>query len=88
MTKNFAFVIGYHGFVATRSSDDRVRNLVDDYRARCLWFLREDFYPTTAAECDRVLRLIEQHGDVQAFRRVAEIRAWLSPSSSETSAAS
>ena len=80
--------IGYHGLVASSSSDDRFRRLVDDYRARCLWFLREDYYPATAAERERVLRLIEQHGDLPAFRRVAEIRAWLSPNSSETSAVS
>jgi hypothetical protein len=27
-----------------------VHQLVDKYRTRCLWFLREDFYPTTE-EC-------------------------------------
>ena len=69
------------------TSGNPVRRLVDDYRTRCLWFLREDYYPTTAAECERVLRLIEQHGDLRAFRRVAELRTWLSRRSSETSAA-
>ena len=69
------------------ASDDPIRRLVDDYRIRCLWFLREDYYPTTAAECERVLRLIEQYGDLRAFRRVSESRKWLSHRSSETSAA-
>ena len=64
------------------------RRLVDDYRARCLWFLREDYYPETLTECERVLSLIAQHGDQQAFRRVAEVRRWLSRRSSETSAGS
>jgi hypothetical protein len=72
--------------VAAPAFDDRFRHLVDDYRARCLWFLREDYYPTTVAERERVLRLIEQHGDLQALQQVAEIRAWLSQSSSDTSA--
>ena len=68
--------------------EDPVRRLVDDYRVRCLWFFREDYYPATPAECGRVLRLIDLHGDVPALRRVAEVRTWLSRRSSETSAAS
>jgi hypothetical protein len=69
-------------------SDLAVRRLVDDYRARCLWFLREDYYPANASERERVFRLIERHGDLEAFRRVSEMRAWLSLPSSETSASS
>ena len=67
---------------------DPVRRLVDDYRVRCLWFLRDDYYPETADARERVLRLIERHGDLPAFRRVAEVRTWLSRRSSGTSAAS
>jgi hypothetical protein len=70
------------------SVDAEMRRLVDDYRATCLWFLREDYYPATPPEWDRVLTLIERHGDLQAFRRVAHIRAWLSHPSSGASAAS
>lgn len=70
------------------SLDQTLRDLTDRYRTRCLWFLREDYYPETAAERDRVLRLIEQHGDLEAFKQAAEIRAWLSRLSSEASAAS
>jgi hypothetical protein len=70
------------------ATDARLRWLVDEYRVRCLWFLREDYYPTTRDEQERVLRLIERHGDVRALQRVAEVRAWLSRSSNETSAAS
>jgi hypothetical protein len=62
------------------------RRFVDEYRSRCLWFLREDYYPATPAERDNVLRQIEQHGDREAFRRVARFRTWLSQDSSETSA--
>ena len=67
--------------------DDAIRRLVDDYRVQCLWFLREDYYPSTAAERERVLRLIELRGDLQAFRRVAEIRRALSRRSSGISVA-
>jgi hypothetical protein len=34
-----------------RPEDDttaaELRRLVDEYRSRCLWFLREDYYPAT-----------------------------------------
>lgn len=68
--------------------ETELRRLVDDYRATCLWFLREDYYPETTRERERILGLIARHGDVQAFRRVAQLRTWLSPDSSRTSAAS
>jgi hypothetical protein len=67
--------------------EETFRRLVDDYRAQCLWFLREDYYPDTRASQERVLALIEQHGDLQAFGRVAEVRTWLSRISSDASAA-
>lgn len=64
-----------------------LRQFIDEHRSRCLWFLREDYYPATAAQRREVLRQIEQHGDRQAFQQVAQFRAWLSQHSSETSAA-
>lgn len=68
--------------------ESELRRLVDDYRTRCLWFLREGYYPETPRERERVLALIAQHGDRRAFQRVAEVRTWLSRRSSETSAGS
>jgi hypothetical protein len=67
---------------------DAIRVLVDEYRATCLWFLREDYYPTSASECEAVLRYIERYGDLRALGRVADIRQWLSRPSNATSAAS
>jgi hypothetical protein len=64
------------------------RSLVDEYRARCLWFLRADYYPDTVVERARVLDAIAAHGDALAFRRVAELRTWLSRTSSDASATS
>jgi hypothetical protein len=69
-------------------TDATLRAFVDEYRARCLWFLRADYYPTTPAERERVLRLIEQYGDRKAFVRAAEFRQWLSLPFSEHSAVS
>jgi hypothetical protein len=75
-----------------RSEDDttaaELRRLVDEYRTRCLWFLREDYYPATRDEVLTVLRHIERHGDHEGFRRAAALRRWLSPISSATSAGS
>jgi hypothetical protein len=67
---------------------DVVNRLVDEYRPRCLWFLREDYYPVTDDERIRVLEQIERHGDVAAYRRAAELRQCLSRTSSAPSAGS
>jgi hypothetical protein len=65
-----------------------LRSLIDDYRARCLWFLAPDYYPATESEVLRVLAAIERHGDRAAFQRSSEIRQWLSLSTSAASAGS
>jgi hypothetical protein len=67
---------------------DAVRRLVDDYRDRCLWFLRADYYPEGPEDMLRTLDYIERHGDRQAYLRAAEIRKWLSRRSSASSAGS
>jgi len=65
---------------------ERVRELTDRYRSRCLWFLREDYYPATNEQIFRVLGHIERHGDCEAYRKAAELREWLSRNSNERSA--
>jgi len=65
----------------------QVNVLVDEYRARCLWFCREDYYPTTLPEALQALRYIERHGDVAALRRVAPLKQWLLQNSNALSAA-
>jgi hypothetical protein len=64
------------------------RALVDAQRARCLWFLQKDYDPVTLEETLSVLRQIERHGDLDAFKHAAQLRQWLSPTSSVTSAGS
>ena len=64
-----------------------VHTLVDEYRDRCLWYLREDYYPETPEEACRTLAAIEKHGDVAAFRKAAELRKWLLRNSSGASVA-
>jgi hypothetical protein len=67
---------------------EAVNRLVDEFRARCLWFLRPGYYPSTREERLRVLAYIERHGDREAFRRAATLKRWLSPTSSAPSAGS
>jgi hypothetical protein len=37
--------------------------LIEEYRDRCLWFLRPDFMPTTDEQILRTLHQIERYGD-------------------------
>lgn len=79
--------------MATTRIDDHaaaeaVNRLVEEYRVRCLWFLRPDYYPSTLEERLRALGYIERHGDREAFRRAATLKRWLSPDSSVPSAGS
>lgn len=65
-----------------------LRQLVDAYRARCLWSFRADFYPETVEDAQGVLDAVQRYGDREGFIKSAEIRTWLSPTSSAPSAAS
>jgi len=65
-----------------------LRCLVDEYRGRCLWFLREGYYPETASEMLRVLDSIQRHGDLEAFKRAGALKRWVSRTSSVASASS
>ena len=65
---------------------DEVYQLVDEYRDRCLWFLRPDYYPQTIREAVTVLEAIEKHGDRAAFQKAATLRRWFLQNSKENSA--
>lgn len=78
---------GYPGDVTPEANHvlEKVRDLIDEVRPTCLWYLREDYYPETVAQALRVLDAVERHGDLSAFRRAAELRIWLShPSSAQS----
>lgn len=70
------------------SQIEAIDRLVDEYRTRCLWFLRPDFYPATTATRLRVLDYIQRYGDREGFRRAAALRTWLSHHSSTRSVSS
>ncbi len=65
----------------------RINTLVDECRVRCLWFLREDYYPQTTEERLRVLDYIQRYGDMAAFQKAAALKQCLLQSSNEKSAA-
>ncbi len=54
-----------------------LEDLIRRYRDCCLWFAPPDYMPGTREEMLRVLDLIERYGDLEAFRRAEEIKAWL-----------
>jgi hypothetical protein len=58
-------------------SNESVNALADEYRTRCLWFLRPEYYPETLEAQLRVLGYIERYGDVDGHRRASAIRNWL-----------
>lgn len=62
-----------------------LRALVDEYRGRCLWFLRSDYYPATVQEGLQVIAAIERHGDREAFQKAGALRTNLIPSGAESS---
>jgi hypothetical protein len=74
--------------IGTRALAEAMHALVDDYRTRCLWFLRLDYYPTTREEQLRVLDYVQRYGDREAHIRAANLRQWLSQTSSADSFAS
>jgi hypothetical protein len=65
----------------------RVRELVDEHRAQCLWFLRPEYCPTTVEDACQALDYIQRYGDRDAFRRAGALKQWLSRISSAASVA-
>lgn len=51
--------------------------LIQEYRDRCLWFMKPDYMPQTTIEIVRVLDLIERYGDRSGYCRAREIKQWL-----------
>jgi hypothetical protein len=72
----------------TEATEAMLRALVDANRARCLWFLKADYFPASDAGRQRVLGYIERYGDRATAARAASLRQWLSQHSSEDSVTS
>lgn len=62
--------------------------LIEEYRGRCLWFLRQDYVPSERSAQLRVLDSIERYGDRNAFIQTRELKQWLSLHSNEAFAVS
>jgi len=73
---------------AQELTEEGFDRLVDEYRDRCLWFLRRDFYPATLEERLRVLGYIERYGDRSGYQKAAQARGWLLQRSRKAFAAS
>ena len=69
--------------IETGNLQKEMNALIDHYRARCLWFLREDYYPVDREDMLRILDYIKRYGDLEAFRRASTLAEWLSTHSSE-----
>ena len=69
-------------------SPDKLRSFIARYRAQCLWFLKEDYFPSTPEETIRVLEYIERHGDREGFITARRMKQWLLRNSSAESAGS
>jgi hypothetical protein len=55
---------------------EEMRRLVDEYRSRCLWFIRPDYYPRTPRDILRILDYICRYGDTRAYKKALEIKKW------------
>ncbi|MFA5057600.1 MAG: hypothetical protein WC485_05765 [Opitutaceae bacterium] len=65
-----------------------LKDLLQAYRTRCLWYLREDYVPATPAEILRVLDAVEARADRSGYVKARQLRQWLLRHSSAPSAAS
>lgn len=63
----------------------RVHIIVDEYRTRCLWWMRKDYYPSTLQQSVRVLEDITKNCDAEGFKKAGGLRQWLLQNFSETS---
>lgn len=62
--------------------------LLREQRARCLWFLREEYVPETPEEIERVLGYLQRNGDRETYLAARRVSQWLSQDSSASSASS
>lgn len=65
---------------------EAARRLIDEHRADCLWYLREDLIPADRSLIIDLLRRIEERSDRATFVEARRLRQWLSRTSSEGSA--
>ena len=53
---------------------EKINELAEQNRAKCLWFVSPKFLPTTDGERLQTLANIERYGDRQAFMRARELK--------------
>jgi hypothetical protein len=69
------------------AASNAVNRMVDEFRARCFWSARSDYYPLGLDQQVKALVTIQRHGDLATFRRASALRQWLLRHFSEQSVA-
>ena len=64
-----------------------LRVLLEEYRAQCLWYQRDDYVPSAPADILRALEAIEARADRNGYVRARQLKRWLLQHSSAPSAA-
>ena len=62
-----------------------LRVLLEEYRAQCLWYLRDDHVPSAPADILRALEAIEARADRNGYVRARQLKRWLLQHSSAPS---
>ena len=55
----------------------QVRDLIEEYRHRCLWFVNESFVPENAEQALQALDWIERYGDRSGFQKAQRLKKCL-----------
>ena len=58
---------------------EEYRSIIEDYRGMCFWSFGDVSHPRTEAQLEMIFNAIDSYGDLKAYKRVGELRKWLSP---------
>jgi hypothetical protein len=54
-------------------SASAVKDLVEQQRMRCLWYMPDKYYPTGIAETLSILKKIQRYGDLAAYKKAGKL---------------
>jgi len=57
----------------TKNTDRKIMEFVDGQRMRCLWYMPDKYYPAGIMETLSVLKKIQQHGDLDAYKKAGKL---------------
>jgi len=70
----------------TKQAISEVRDLVENYRTTCFWFMNEQWLPDSVAAARRAVILLQRYGDREAYLSASAWKPWLSLPYSKISA--